>query len=98
MEHCQNGFNQCCNQNEMTIEYCLTSVSLLTKGPTMRYDDRVTCVELSAQYENEQALFALLNEQDAQAEDAQADADQSRESYECESEYDDREWCDKNNY
>jgi hypothetical protein len=61
----------------------------------MRYDDRVTSVELSAQYENEQALFALLNEQDAQAE---ADADQSRESYQCESEYDDQEWCDKNNY
>jgi len=59
----------------------------------MRYDDRVTSVELSAQYENEQALFALLNDQDAQA-----DADQSRESYECESEYDDREWLDKNNY
>jgi hypothetical protein len=59
----------------------------------MRYDDRVTSVELSAQYENEQALFALLNEQDAQA-----DADQARESYECESEYDDREWLDKNNY
>ena len=79
----------------MTIRYCLTSVSLLTKDTTMRYDDRVTSVELSAQYENEQALFALLNEQDAQAD---ADADQSRESYECESEYDDREWCDKNNY
>ena len=61
----------------------------------MRYDDRVTSVELSAQYENEQALFALLNEQDAQAE---ADADQSRESYQCESEYDDREWLEKNNY
>lgn len=79
----------------MTIRYCLTSVSLLTKDTTMRYDDRVTSVELSVQYENEQALFALLNEQDAQAE---ADADQSRESYECESEYDDSEWCDKNNY
>lgn len=79
----------------MTIRYCLTSVSLLTKDTTMRYDDRVTSVELSAQYENEQALFALLNEQDAQAE---ADADQSRESYQCESEYDDREWLDKNNY
>ena len=79
----------------MTIIYCLTSVSLLTKDTTMRYDDRVTSVELSAQYENEQALFALLNEQDAQAE---ADADQSRESYQCESEYDDREWLEKNNY
>ena len=79
----------------MTIRYCLTSVSLLTKDTTMRYDDRVTSVELSAQYENEQALFALLNEQDAQAE---ADADQSRESYQCESEYDDQEWCNKNNY
>ena len=79
----------------MTIRYCLTSVSLLTKDTTMRYDDRVTSVELSAQYENEQALFALLNEQDAQAE---ADADQSRESYQCESEYDDREWLEKNNY
>lgn len=79
----------------MTIRYCLTSVSLLTKDTTMRYDDRVTSVELSAQYENEQALFALLNDQDAQAD---ADADQSRESYQCESEYDDREWCDKNNY
>jgi len=81
----------------MTIRYCLTSVSLLTKDTTMRYDDRVTSVELSAQYENEQALFALLNEQDAQAE-AEANADQSRESYQCESEYDDQEWCDKNNY
>ena len=79
----------------MTIRYCLTSVSLLTKDTTMRYDDRVTSVELSAQYENEQALFALLNEQDAQSE---ADADQSRESYQCESEYDDREWLEKNNY
>jgi hypothetical protein len=77
----------------MTIVYCLTSVSLLTKDTTMRYDDRVTSVELSAQYENEQALFALLNDQDEQAK-----ADQSRESYECESEYDDREWLDKNNY
>ena len=81
----------------MTIRYCLTSVSLPTKDTTMRYDDRVTSVELSAQYENEQALFALLNEQDAQAE-AEANADQSRESYQCESEYDDQEWCDKNNY
>ena len=81
----------------MTIRYCLTSVSLLTKDTTMRYDDRVTSVELSAQYENEQALFALLNEQDAQAE-AEANADQSRESYQCESEYDDQEWCDNNNY
>lgn len=79
----------------MTIIYCLTSVSLLTKDTTMRYDDRVTSVELSAQYENEQALFALLNEQDAQAE---ADADQSRESYQCESEYDDQEWLDKGNW
>ena len=63
----------------------------------MRYDDRVTSVELSAQYENEQALLALLNEQDAQAE-AEADADQSRESYQCESEYDDQEWLDKGNW
>ena len=81
----------------MTIRYCLTSVSLLMKDTTMRYDDRITSVELSVQYENEQALFALLKEQDAQAE-AEADADQSRESYQCESEYDDQEWCDKNNY
>ena len=79
----------------MTIRYCLTSVSPLTKDTTMRYDDRVTSVELSTQYENEQALFALLNEQDEQA---KADVDQARESYECESEYDDREWLDKNNY
>jgi hypothetical protein len=61
----------------------------------MRYDDRVTSVELSTQYENEQALFALLNDQDEQA---KADVYQARESYECESEYDDREWLDKNNY
>ena len=79
----------------MTIRYCLTSVSLLMKDTTMRYDDRITSVELSVQYENEQALFALLKEQDAQAE---ADADQSRESYECESEYDNREWLDKGNW
>lgn len=73
----------------MTIQYCLTSVSLLTKGITMRYDDRITSVELNDTNE----LLGLLNESDAQA-----DADQSRESYECESEYDNSEWCDKNNY
>jgi hypothetical protein len=56
----------------------------------MRYDDRITSVELNDTNE----LLALLNESDVQ--DAQAD--QSRESYQCDSEYDDQEWLDKNNY
>jgi hypothetical protein len=59
----------------------------------MRYDDRITSVELNDTNE----LLALLNESDVQ--DAQAaQADESRESYQCDSEYDDQEWLDKNNY
>jgi len=59
----------------------------------MRYDDRITSVELNDTNE----LLALLNESDVQdVQDAQAD--QSRESYQCDSEYDDQEWLDKNNY
>ena len=59
----------------------------------MRYDDRITSVELNDTNE----LLALLNESDAQdAQDAQAD--QSRESYQCDSEYDDQEWLDKGNW
>lgn len=59
----------------------------------MRYDDRITSVELNDTNE----LLDLLNESDVQdAQDAQAD--QSRESYQCDSEYDDSEWLDKNNY
>jgi hypothetical protein len=59
----------------------------------MRYDDRITSVELNDTNE----LLALLNESDVQdAQDAQAD--QSRESYQCDSEYDDQEWLDKGNW
>lgn len=57
----------------------------------MRYDDRITSVELNDTNE----LIALLNEQDVQAELA---ADQSREEYQCPSEYDDQEWLDKGNW
>jgi hypothetical protein len=57
----------------------------------MRYDDRITSVELNDTNE----LLALLNESDDQAE---VSVDQSRESYQCDSEYDDQEWLDKNNY
>jgi hypothetical protein len=59
----------------------------------MRYDDRITSVELNDTNE----LLALLNESDVQDVQA-AQADQSRESYQCDSEYDDQEWLDKNNY
>jgi hypothetical protein len=59
----------------------------------MRYDDRITSVELNDTNE----LLDLLNKSDVQdAQDAQAD--QSRESYQCESEYDDQEWLDKGNW
>ena len=62
----------------------------------MRYDDRITSVELNDTNE----LLTLLNESDVQdAQDAQdAQADQSRESYQCDSEYDDQEWLDKGNW
>ena len=63
----------------------------------MRYDDRITSVELSdAEYTTPwQELFALLNDADVRAD---LDADQSRESYQCDSEYDDQEWLDKGNW
>jgi hypothetical protein len=57
----------------------------------MRYDDRITSVELNDTNE----LLALLNEEDTQAELA---ADQAREEYQCPSEYDDQEWLDKGNW
>jgi len=57
----------------------------------MRYDDRITSVELNDTNE----LLALLNEQDEQAE---ASANQAREEYQCLSEYDDQEWLDKGNW
>ena len=65
----------------------------------MRYDDRITSVELSdAEYTTPwQELFALLNDADVRAD---LDADQNREEYQyqCPSEYDNQEWLDKNNY
>jgi hypothetical protein len=57
----------------------------------MRYDDRITSVELNDTNE----LLDLLNEEDIREEAA---ADQDRESYQCEPEYDDREWLDKGNW
>jgi hypothetical protein len=59
----------------------------------MRYDDRITSVEISdAEYTTPwQELFALLN-------DADVRADLDAEEYQCPSEYDDQEWLDKNNY
>lgn len=79
----------------MTIVYCLTSVSPLTKDTTMRYDDRVTSVELN----NTNELLALLNEEDAKMEKWIADVVETAKAvYDPAPEYLDQDWCDKGNY
>lgn len=61
----------------------------------MRYDDRVTSVELNDTNE----LLALLNEEDAKMEKWIADVVETATAvYDPAPEYLDQDWCDKGNY
>ena len=79
------------NDDNILPDRCFTP----TKDTTMRYDDRVTSVEMN----NTNELLALLNEQDAKMENWIADVVETATAiYDPTPEYEDQEWLDKGNY
>ena len=79
------------NDDNILSDRCFTP----TKDTTMRYDDRITSVEMN----NTNELLALLNEQDAKMENWIADVvETATDIYDPAPEYLDQEWLDKGNY
>ena len=79
------------NDDNILSDRCFTP----TKDTTMRYDDRVTSVEMN----NTNELLALLNEQDAKMENWIANVVETATAiYDPTPEYEDQEWLDKGNY
>ena len=79
------------NDDNILPDRCFTP----TKDTTMRYDDRITSVEMN----NTNELLALLNEQDAKMENWIADVVVTATAiYDPTPEYEDQEWLDKGNY